>query len=865
MLEAVSGSINNQGGLTNSGEMAVLYYWDGQSDLVQDIDYAVWGDKVEAVDKSGISIDGPDPDAVISSYLNDTPIAQQISISSADPHSAGESIQRLSFIENSESQSSGNGITGHDETSEDLATSFQVGNPNPGTGPTPSNAPVLSNISQQPAIPSPSDSVTISADVTDNGAIVSVKLFTSINSAPFDSMDMNLQSGDTYQGLILPQADGTPVQYYIKAVDNEGLSSTSLTFNYIVTTSGGITPIANIQNNPAYIGQQVTIEGVVTLGAGVTSTSWTSAFVQDNSGKGINIYQSGTVDTNLVRKHLVQINGTVEEYAGVTEITNYSVQIIDTNQTLPAPLQLSTFGANDLSYEGTYILVNGIIVDMYSGGGGTTIRVDDGSGSIDFRAWDTAGLILDSYSVGDTVSIKGAMGIYQGNAQISLAYQDEIYFSNLEISGEGSGEVSVTPDVVNTGELVTLDFSFTGTSNDTVSDIEITIPQEWSWTGNSSDVTSSGGPFNSVNVSINANTLAISSAILENNLQGSIIINNLTAPAVDTVSQFTIKTGNASRVTEIENQPIVLVGTGTQVATVPIDSIQTDPKWIGQTVTIKSVVSIGAGILRTDYTDSYVQDSTGYGLNVFSFDPPDPEIVKGNLLILTGLVEEYNGITELTNYSIRLLRKNNPIPGIKEISTISATDVSFEGSYVKVTGTIIDNYSAGGGSNIIIDDGTGEVSLRIWDTAELDLSGFEIGDGIVAYGVIDLYEGVGQVLVGYQEDIQHIVLPKVPQFLKLPNRPFVPDRGEILVIRYSAGSEDTHTTMRIYDLSGRLVTTLLDGSGRSFEQQIPWNGRDQLNDFVPLGTYILHYEVVNNTTGKRWQKAAPIVVGTVLR
>ena len=64
---------------------------------------------------------------------------------------------------------------------------------------------------------------------------------------------------------------------------------------------------------------------------------------------------------------------------------------------------------------------------------------------------------------------------------------------------------------------------------------------------------------------------------------------------------------------------------------------------------------------------------------------------------------------------------------------------------------------------------------------------------------------------------------------------------------------------------GRLVTTLLDGTGRSFEQQIEWNGRDQLNDLVPLGTYILHYEVVNNTTGKKWQKAAPIVIGTVLK
>jgi hypothetical protein len=124
MLEAVPGSINGQGGITNSGEVMILYYWDGSSDLVQDIDYVVWGDKVEAVDKTGISIDGPDPGTTPSTYLNDTAINSQVSVSSADPHSGGESIQRLDLIENGETQSGGNGINGNDETSEDLATQF---------------------------------------------------------------------------------------------------------------------------------------------------------------------------------------------------------------------------------------------------------------------------------------------------------------------------------------------------------------------------------------------------------------------------------------------------------------------------------------------------------------------------------------------------------------------------------------------------------------------------------------------------------------------------------------------------------------------------------------------------------------------
>jgi hypothetical protein len=77
MREALPGSINNQGGLTNDGEVVVLYFWDGSTDLVTDLDYALWGDKAEAVDKTGVSIDGPDANADPSTYLNDTAIASQ--------------------------------------------------------------------------------------------------------------------------------------------------------------------------------------------------------------------------------------------------------------------------------------------------------------------------------------------------------------------------------------------------------------------------------------------------------------------------------------------------------------------------------------------------------------------------------------------------------------------------------------------------------------------------------------------------------------------------------------------------------------------------------------------------------------------
>lgn len=131
MREGLPGSINGQGGLTNGGEVVVLFYWDGQSDLVTDVDYAVWGDKDEAVDKTGVAVDGPDADSDTSSYLPDTAISSQDVLASGS-HAFGNSWQREDLTEGTETTSGGNGVNGEDETSENLSETWCEAAPTPG-------------------------------------------------------------------------------------------------------------------------------------------------------------------------------------------------------------------------------------------------------------------------------------------------------------------------------------------------------------------------------------------------------------------------------------------------------------------------------------------------------------------------------------------------------------------------------------------------------------------------------------------------------------------------------------------------------------------------------------------------------------
>lgn len=119
-------SVGANAGLSNDGEMIILFYWDGQSDLVQDVDYVVWGDKAEAIDKTGVSIDGSDADTTPSTYQADTPVAQQFVVDAendgdAFPHDDGKTAQRRLEVEDVETWSGGNGLGGHNETSENLA------------------------------------------------------------------------------------------------------------------------------------------------------------------------------------------------------------------------------------------------------------------------------------------------------------------------------------------------------------------------------------------------------------------------------------------------------------------------------------------------------------------------------------------------------------------------------------------------------------------------------------------------------------------------------------------------------------------------------------------------------------------------
>ena len=197
-----------------------------------------------------------------------------------------------------------------------------------------------------------------------------------------------------------------------------------------------ITPIANIQDSASvYNGENVNIEGVITIGAGISNNNQLNAFIQDSSGKGIMLFDydiSSVYQVDLVRGNFLEVSGEVDEYNGVTELKDFSYTIISSNNPDPTATILDLNVNNDI-YEGTLVQATGTIYEMYYAGGGTNLNIEDEEGNqMAVRVWDSTGINLDNYFVGFVLEARGAGGMYASNFQMLVGYDDHLGVGEFE-------------------------------------------------------------------------------------------------------------------------------------------------------------------------------------------------------------------------------------------------------------------------------------------------------------------------------------------------------------------------------------------------------------------------------------------------
>jgi len=305
---------------------------------------------------------------------------------------------------------------------------------------------------------------------------------------------------------------------------------------------------------------------------------------------------------------------------------------------------------------------------------------------------------------------------------------------------------------------------------------------------------------------------------------------------------------------------------------VTIQAIRDDfSTYSGTIVNLNVVVAIGSGITRTDRTEAYVQDESGYGIVLSATGLLNPALVQGDSISLTGEVSEYNGTKQIINFSSTTIATSRPVPGIRTITSAEMAADANQGSFVRVWGAVQSRGDGvGGGSNVGLEDADGLLTIRIWDTTHLlddptADSLLQVGNLVQVFGIASQYNGDGQLLAAYANDVQAYQEGEDSDggtSLTVAPYPFVPQLAEKIQYTYKFPS-NSRVTLRIFDMSGHIVTTLFeDYRSLSLEVTKTWNGRNEIYQVVAPGTYIMHLETVNRSTGEILTAMAPVVIGS---
>ena len=460
MLDAVDGSSTKGTAaapkLSNTSETLVLFYWDGTSSTVKDVDYLLWGDNSFAVDKSGIS-----------GYQSDTPASSQSYMS---VHTTNEKLIRVeSAGEGGETQSGGNGITGHDETSEPLSETWI-------TASLISSKPDISGLSLTPGSPTIEDVLVFEVTVTDDEGVAAVNLNYEFQGENI-SVSMSESSSSIYRAQIGPLGVSGSLIYSVMAEDISGLKDSTSKIAVTISDPPEDMTIASLLNDlDSFVGQVIEIDGVVTVPAGRLRTNFTEAFLQDESGRGIILYSS-QLDTSFTRGDSVLVVAEVDEFDGKPELIYSSITVLKQNAKVPVEeITISEF--NTLKYGYTFVRVWGKIIsrsDPYGTNTGANISIQDASGEVTtMRIWNSTNILfnddmqlinleLDSLlQVGRIIEVAGIGGEYSGASQLQPAYATDISEKLEGQTGDFGATLSVSayPFVPQLGEVIKYSYSF---------------------------------------------------------------------------------------------------------------------------------------------------------------------------------------------------------------------------------------------------------------------------------------------------------------------------------------------------------------------------------------------------------------------
>lgn len=493
-----------------------------------------------------------------------------------------------------------------------------------------------------------------------------------------------------------------------------------------VVTIPEIQETTDPDGNSPLLGTLVQTTGIVT--GGYDDGFW----IQDGTGPwtGIFVRQSGHTTQ---RGDEVTVTGTVQENFGLTRLGNPTeVTVISSGNDEPEPTTVTTAVAGTEEYEGVLIEVLGVTcIDSDLGFGEWAI--DDGSGPyraddelydagpIDFAGYDLVGIA--HYSFDDYKMLpRDEMDVTLNPDANALA----LGFAQAQMNvGEADGTVTLSVEIFNAADTDTeVDVVVTGGDAEIDTHFSLDQPLTLTFPAGSDEAQTFDLTLIDDEEPNENRTIVLE---LQNATNGAML-------------------GTAVLTLTIQDDDTEIVVTDIAiVAEVDADGVAVND---GVEYTVGGVVyGVNMNANGLSFT---MRDHTG-GIGVYSGVPVDGYVVtESDSILLTGVVDQFNGLTQLNPSSITLISTGHDL---QDPLVVTAFDETMESNLLKLECVFLTDPTqwtgTGSGFNVTVSNGTDVFDLRIDN--DVDLYSMSAPSGTFdVVGILGQFDNSPPYLEGYQ-------------------------------------------------------------------------------------------------------------------
>ena len=737
----------------------------------------------------------------------------------------------------------GRDTSGSDTDDSGADLSIQI--PTPGAQNIDNIPPDIYTLRYNPCQPTTSDSVTISCYIIDTHGIQWARCYYAVATDPpdftygaWDSTTMtDVDMDSVFTCKLPPQAvDPSYLQFYVRASDNLGAVSVypedapAEPYNYSV----GTTLISDIQtvdigaDSSYYMFQAVNVTGIVTAERGLYNNN--TFVIQDGSGQwsGIFVYD-GPGTTTVARGDSVTLSGWVSEYFARTEINLFSGCVVNHGPGWfpdPTPVTTTTVSTSSLlaeRYEGVYIGTEDVTVTNDSLGYGEW-EINDGSGPC--RVDDYAYYVYTPENGDFLEEVRGILDFSYSDFKILPRGDEDI------IGPPAVSDVRYTPHAPTASDQITV-----------------------SATVKCANPIASVKTYFSLNDGASWDSTSMSTS-------DSVYTGTIGPLPDDSSVEYYVKAWSNTGAT---GRRPAAGSYSFYVGRVSIFDIQfpaggDSSAYAGKPVNTEGIVTAGLGT----YSDAFffIQEDFGggsaeyRGVKVYVGSGNPLTVIRGQRVTVSGDVWEYFGETEIAmpfdeaitihpDGSARAPSYNVPAGSVN-------TSEQWEGVLVEVGKATVTNPDNGFGEWTIYTGGAADDTCIVGDIVSysyvptLGDSVFVTGISMYAYGEYTLQPRDDEDICGATAGVPGDHVRPVRLAMSIFPNPVV-SAGEI---RLAIPSND-RVSVKIYDVKGKYVETLMDKEVQAGQHQVTWEGRNSDGRRVTSGIYFVRVETTRGSLTKK--------------